>query len=159
MATIITEISKYLIIFFMVLYTIKCFTVLKTGAGNTVPILYNTTLGVPDSKPAIMQEPIRISAFLHLDPGLKLPGPYFGIVKGTTSVCTLEEYGKEQKVLVIDIGLIGSAIMFIGSIQITRYRLPEYFNEIPHHHMTAAFHRSNLSALSQCKHKCTFLHF
>ena len=29
MATIITEISKYLIIFFMVLYTIKCFTVLK----------------------------------------------------------------------------------------------------------------------------------
>jgi cell division protein FtsW (lipid II flippase) len=29
MSTIITEISKYLIIFFMVLYTIKCFTVLK----------------------------------------------------------------------------------------------------------------------------------
>jgi hypothetical protein len=29
MAKIITEISKYLIIFFMVLYTIKCFTVLK----------------------------------------------------------------------------------------------------------------------------------
>ena len=29
MATIITEISKYLIIFFMLLYTVKCFTVLK----------------------------------------------------------------------------------------------------------------------------------
>lgn len=29
MTTIITEISKYLIIFFMVLYTVKCFTVLK----------------------------------------------------------------------------------------------------------------------------------
>lgn len=29
MITIITEISKYLIIFFMVLYTVKCFTVLK----------------------------------------------------------------------------------------------------------------------------------
>lgn len=29
MTTIITEVSKYLIIFFMVLYTVKCFTVLK----------------------------------------------------------------------------------------------------------------------------------
>ena len=29
MVTILTEISKYLIIFFMVLYTVKCFTVLK----------------------------------------------------------------------------------------------------------------------------------
>ena len=29
MITIVTEIAKYLIIFFMVLYTVKCFTVLK----------------------------------------------------------------------------------------------------------------------------------
>ena len=35
MATIITEISKYLIIFFMVLYTIKMFYGAETGAGST----------------------------------------------------------------------------------------------------------------------------
>lgn len=34
MITIITEISKYLIIFFMVLYTVKCFTVLKPVKEN-----------------------------------------------------------------------------------------------------------------------------
>ena len=34
MVTILSEIAKYLIIFFMVLYTVKCFTVLKPVSSD-----------------------------------------------------------------------------------------------------------------------------